>query len=138
MKSIVTDPRVHGDIGDERIRTADRGGTNDGFTTCVSPAQERFSRGYVYFLQEAFNEQGAIKVGFSRDPQARCAYINRRLKHPSLTILAVFPATFDVERELHQRWAEHRVIGEWFRPAAAILEAAALCRLLHPTVKEAA
>jgi hypothetical protein len=84
--------------------------------------------GYVYFLQERFNEDGPIKVGYSGDPARRCYQINLRLKHEPLTVLAAFPGSRSEERELHKRWAHHRITREWFRPAPEILAAIDLCR----------
>jgi len=92
--------------------------------------------GFVYFLQEGFNPEGPIKVGFSVDPVRRCRQLNRRLKDGALTVVAAFPALMEQEFELHRRWRKHRVIGEWFRPAPEILEAIDLCRILHTADRE--
>jgi hypothetical protein len=37
-----------------------------------------------------------------------------------LYVIGVVPG--DVERELHERWAKHRIRGEWFRPDPEIVE----------------
>ena len=87
--------------------------------------------GFVYFLQPKFNEEGPVKVGYSIDPICRVQQINNRLKESPLALVAVFPGTREQERELHKRWAEHRLIGEWFRPVPAIRDAIDLCARLH-------
>lgn len=88
-------------------------------------------QGFVYFLCDRFNDDGPIKISWSGDPVRRCAAINRSLRHEWLTVVAWFPGTYNDEWALHAHWREHRVLGEWFRPAPEIVAAIDLCRLLH-------
>ncbi|MCP4336644.1 MAG: hypothetical protein GY679_02205 [Mycoplasma sp.] len=67
--------------------------------------------GVVYFIGN--QEEGNVKIGFSTD-------VNRRIKElqtssPSkLKILKTFPGDISKERELHERFKEYRIKGEWF------------------------
>lgn len=73
----------------------------------------------VYFAKSLGT--GHIKIG-------RTAALRRRagaLAHLSpggVEIVATTPGGADLERDLHQRFAEYRANGEWFRPEAPILE----------------
>lgn len=73
--------------------------------------------GFVYFIQAA---SGPIKIGRAADARVRLAEIQTG-SHEELVLLATVPGGRVVERQLHQRFAEHRIRGEWFAPAADIL-----------------
>lgn len=80
----------------------------------------------------AVQRQGWVKIGATSDPRRR---INE-LRRPAWTKHLLSPAEMDwreplltlgvlvgdVEHELHQRFAEHHVLGEWFRPAGEMLD----------------
>jgi len=86
--------------------------------------------GYVYFLREWGNDESPIKIGFSGDITERV----RQLRYTTgldLELLAWFPATLSVERDLHKRFAASRVRGEWFKPTKELLDAIGLVRVLH-------
>jgi excisionase family DNA binding protein len=79
------------------------------------------ARGFVYFLAAI---DGPIKIGFARDVSERLAALQIANPHP-LRLLASLPGTVRLERALHRRFAEHRLRGEWFRPAPELLECVA-------------
>lgn len=90
--------------------------------TAVPAEAER----HVYFVQA---ENGLIKIGVSNDPRARL----RSLQTGSpvdLTLLGAAPGRGrEMEAELHERFAAHRVRGEWFQPAPELI--AYICRALQ-------
>ncbi len=72
---------------------------------------------YVYFVA---GETGPIKIGVAVNPQKRLSGL--QTSHPiPLAILALTPGGVDLEREYHERFAEHRLRGEWFDRAPAII-----------------
>lgn len=73
--------------------------------------------GFVYFIQRG--ERGDIKIGYSDKPGRRLSALQTGSPEP-LHLLATLPGDMALERELHRRFAAHRLNGEWFRPAAEI------------------
>lgn len=74
--------------------------------------------GNVYFVRE---ENGPVKIGWGAKPRRRMAAMqsgNPRRLH----LLAYFPATRSVERDLHERFSDLRLSGEWFQPHPALLD----------------
>lgn len=70
----------------------------------------------VYFVQAG----EFVKIGKSTDWRARIAGLQTGSPHVVVPLL-VLPATPNAERLLHYQFAEHRINGEWFRPAAEIM-----------------
>lgn len=73
----------------------------------------------VYFIQPLGG--GLVKIGSSRNPEGRL----QRMQTGSpvlLRLVGLMPGGTPAELELHERFAEHRVRGEWFRPAPELLE----------------
>jgi hypothetical protein len=68
-------------------------------------------RHQVYFAER----QGQIKIGISLVPEERCRQLRARL-------LATEPGGRGREWQLHLLFAEHRIDGEWFKPAPELLE----------------
>lgn len=71
--------------------------------------------GIVYFLRAA---DGPVKVGWcaSRDGVARRLRA-AQLGHPArLQVVATIPGDRTLEHQLHHRWRNHRLEGEWFHP----------------------
>lgn len=66
----------------------------------------------VYYLKFA----DRIKIGFSRNLGQRLIAI------PHDELLTVEPGARMVEARRHKQFAEHRIIGEWFAMAPALLE----------------
>jgi hypothetical protein len=73
----------------------------------------------VYFIQGEGG--GPIKIGHA-------TYVKSRLKElqsgspVKLVVLATTPGREREERALHDRFASHRLHGEWFSPAPELLE----------------
>lgn len=73
----------------------------------------------VYFIRAGAS--GAIKIGTTRsNPHARLRDLQTGNPDP-LTLLAAMPGGADVERGLHERFADSRLTGEWFRPTDRLL-----------------
>lgn len=64
----------------------------------------------VYFIQDSIS--GMIEIGASVDPKARLAMLQTGCPGE---LRIVKTATDLDEREYHQRFAEYRVRGEWFK-----------------------
>jgi hypothetical protein len=76
--------------------------------------------GFVYFVRAGDN--GPIKIGFSRNVNARIASL--QTAHPErLKLLAVRRGHRDSERDFHARFAHLRLEGEWFLPEPELLSA---------------
>lgn len=77
------------------------------------------TNGFVYFITDG--DRGTVKIGFSTDPKSRMASL--QTSTPSkLELLATIEGDMQTERQLHQRFAEYRVSGEWFRLADDLVE----------------
>lgn len=73
----------------------------------------------VYFIRAG--AVGAIKIGTTRgNPHARLRDLQTGNPEP-LVLLAAMPGGPDVERGLHERFADSRLTGEWFRPTERLL-----------------
>lgn len=88
-----------------------------------SRAQERRKRedeledqAVVYYLQRP---DGLIKIGFSGVYERRFRDLNR--DHGPLTELATHAGGRQAEGAIHRQFHADRVVGEWFRPSAALL-----------------
>jgi hypothetical protein len=74
----------------------------------------RTAQSYVYFLQNG----DRIKIGFSRDPQARAKSLSLRESN----ILGVIEAGQRFERTLHENWSHIRIEDtEWFYATPELL-----------------
>lgn len=77
-------------------------------------AQRYWRSGYVYFVQAEGN--GLIKIGFTdREPMKRFAGLQAASPVP-LVHLGIMWGGRDLEARLHQKFADLRSHGEWFRP----------------------
>lgn len=72
---------------------------------------------YVYFARRS---DGLIKIGTSKDPESRVRGIGT-ISGMAVTLLALQWGSYKDERALHRRFAAHRVVGEWFKPAPELL-----------------
>jgi len=77
----------------------------------------------VYAIQAGDN--GPIKVGFTSTAKGPLKRVETlQVGNPvRLRLLATVPGGLEDERYLHKLFAEHRIGGEWFTPAPAILAA---------------
>lgn len=75
--------------------------------------------GYVYFIQA--EDSGLIKIGRAADPIRRLAAMQTGSAEP-LRILRTIRAADDkaLERDMHRRFSNCRVRGEWFHPSSAL------------------
>jgi hypothetical protein len=78
---------------------------------------------FVYFIRES--ARGYVKIGYAANVQSRLKGLQTASPAP-LEIMAVIKCSRETETDLHIFYDQYREIGEWFRPAPAILEAAEL------------
>lgn len=72
----------------------------------------------VYFIRAG--DDGPIKIGVGGDPVTRMANLQIG-HHEPLTLLATLAGDAETEAEVHEAFARHRLRGEWFEPAPALL-----------------
>lgn len=71
----------------------------------------------VYFIEDKSSR--AIKIGVANDPAARLAEL--QVGNPDrLVLLGAIPGGYADEMKLHERFADHRCGGEWFRDHPSI------------------
>lgn len=74
----------------------------------------------VYFIQQGYDRNSPIKIGFSKRPNFR--KMELQTGNPQrLNFLAIIPGTESDERLLHQRFASTRLEGEWFESTPELL-----------------
>lgn len=73
----------------------------------------------VYFVQSGL--EGPIKIGASSNVKQRLVDLQMGSPQP-LKLLAQVRGSKREEREVHRRFAHLRVRGEWFSPAAELIE----------------
>lgn len=71
----------------------------------------RASTGHVYFVEAVGT--GRVKIGFSDNWRARVNDLQVGCPFP-LRRLLVIPGTITLESEMHLRFRDHRIQGEWF------------------------
>lgn len=81
------------------------------------PAPDEPQHADLYFIG---GDEGPIKIGVSNDPQRRLKGLQTGYPYP-LQILATIEGGAMLEIEYHERFAEHRLHGEWFAPHPDIL-----------------
>jgi hypothetical protein len=82
--------------------------------------KERYP-GFIYFIQG--ESGGPIKIGYATDVYSRLKTL--QTGHPdNLKILCAMPGNYDDEKKYHQKFAEYRIRGEWFKPCEAMIEIA--------------
>lgn len=75
--------------------------------------------GFIYFIQG--ENGGPIKIGFTEN-------ISKRLKGlqtghcDNLVVLATFPGKMQNEKDLHSKYGEIRLRGEWFKPTEELIK----------------
>ena len=80
-------------------------------TACGRGNEIAAKESIVYFISPG---DGLVKIGFTTSLSSRLRSL--RTAHPKeLSILLVFPGTQEDERDLHLRFANLRVGGEWFK-----------------------
>jgi len=76
-------------------------------------------KGYIYFFQGQCG--GAIKIGYSVDPQKRLKELQTGYPD-TLKVLLMIPGSENTERALHKHFEASRLKGEWFRPDPYVIE----------------
>lgn len=74
---------------------------------------------FVYFVQQGM--AGPIKIGCSSEPLVRMLQL-QTAHAERLRLLYFEMGDRERERELHQRFADARISGEWFYPYAPLLQ----------------
>lgn len=74
---------------------------------------------YVYFIQAKHG--GPVKIGVSTSPSRRLASLQTAHAY-ELVIRRMVPCTVGLELELHARFADLRLRGEWFTARADLLD----------------
>lgn len=82
----------------------------------------------IYFIR--CKATGLVKIGLSGNPRSRLSKMQSD-SPGELEVLGIEPGGLERERALHNRFADHRIRGEWFSPTAEIL---AHARTLAPVV----
>lgn len=72
----------------------------------------------VYFI-ECMGGDGHIKIGYSRNPQARRLELETGCPYP-LKVIAFYPAPQQLEFYLHHLFRADRETGEWFRATPSL------------------
>lgn len=80
----------------------------------------------VYFIQGEANL--LVKIGVTNDLRRRMRTLSLQ-GGQKLRLLGHSEGSYGLERKLHERFAKLRVIGEWFRPGADLVEFMAKCEL---------
>lgn len=83
------------------------------------PEDKPKGQGIVYFVRRGGSDK--IKIGTTTNMDSR---INA-LKHPltgKLRVLATIPGGRDVEKQMHARFKQYRIAGEWFRLEGELME----------------
>lgn len=104
---------------------ASQGGSASALPTVQEPllGQAKKRKGInkvIYFAQA--EGIGHIKIGFTDSLDASDRVVTLQTGSPVLLrLLGTIPGTIDDEKDLHRRFAAHRVCGEWFKPVPELL-----------------
>jgi hypothetical protein len=79
------------------------------------------SRGTKFGVVYAIFGADLIKIGFSTNLSVR--FSSMKTDSPvKLSLLAQIPGTLELEKEIHEEFAEDRAHGEWFKPSSRLLD----------------
>lgn len=88
---------------------------------------------FVYFISDGEH----VKIGLSRQPRKRLSSL--QTGHPKrLNIVGLMPGGAEDEFQLHGRFRDHRVKGEWFRDCSEIRDFIARAANDHSALARAA
>lgn len=73
---------------------------------------------YIYLIR--CGTHGPVKIGLAKDPSERLATLQQG-NPTALRGLAAWRALAEEERMFHEELADHRIRGEWFKPAPEVL-----------------
>jgi hypothetical protein len=80
--------------------------------------RRRHRKSYVYFIAAG---RGAVKIGFAHDVESRLQALQTSSAE-ELVLLHYMEGTTADERRLHEKFAELRIRGEWFRHEGFLAE----------------
>jgi Meiotically up-regulated gene 113 len=75
--------------------------------------------GFVYFIVHGVGNSAKVKIGTSRNVRARLADLKTGVPGTA-RVYYVTPGNTGLERELHRKFAEDRISGEWFQFSSVI------------------
>jgi hypothetical protein len=78
-----------------------------------------YESSYIYVAQR--RPDGAIKIGWTRDIERRLRELRKGIRSP-VTLIACVPGDHAGELSLQERFAAHRVDGEWFMCEGRVAE----------------
>jgi hypothetical protein len=123
---------------DERNGVGEENGAEKGEVafaeTPQGDSQERGQKalGQIYFVET--EDAQYVKIGFSRRVKMRMSELGTlRPGSFSLRLLGSVPGTIETERWMHQRFAEDRDNGEWFRQSRDLNAFIRLIKLIPAT-----
>ena len=73
----------------------------------------------IYFVQSG--KKGPIKIGKSNDPHERIGSLQISSSEP-LTLLGVMDGDIKEEKNIHTKFLNYRIKGEWFKPSNNLIE----------------
>lgn len=73
--------------------------------------------GYVYFISSI----RAIKIGFATNVKTRMRELQTS-HHEKLDLIGFVAGEMELEKSLHSKFADKRLVGEWFEPCSEIYE----------------
>jgi len=76
---------------------------------------------YTYFVQQAGNQSGPIKIGKSKQPYIRYRSLCSMSPVP-LALLTLVSESCCAESSMHGRHSDNRLHGEWFKPTPRLLK----------------
>jgi hypothetical protein len=80
----------------------------------------------VYFFVSRIKSRPAIKIGYSNSPKSRARAIECVIGVPVIVAaienFSLQTEATSRERELHRRFQQDRIFGEWFEPTAELLQ----------------
>jgi hypothetical protein len=83
------------------------------------PRSGKRSEGFVYFLLYGNGSGAKVKIGTSKNVNGRLAVLRTGVPGKA-RVYYVTPGNISLERDLHRKFAEDRISGEWFQFSAAI------------------
>lgn len=86
-------------------------GAESGISDPVA-ARQKANLGRVYFIRAG--RTNTVKIGWAIDPWARLASLQTGSPH-KLFLVCHIPGTQEAEWDWHERWADLRIRGEWFK-----------------------
>lgn len=72
----------------------------------------------IYFIQNS--ETKHIKIGYSNDVRKRLSEIQISSPH-ELKILSICEGDIELEKELHDKFNDYYIRGEWFNPSEELI-----------------